>query len=164
VPLGLTATTMKIADFFNDHYFAHGHTYEAHPMTLAPAVAAINEMKRLDLINRSVTLGNYMEPKLLALKEKHPSVGDVRGIGLFRAVELVKNRKTKESFNTKEDKVAGKPLLVDKITAEMMKNGVYLQAWISHFVIAPPLIITKEEIDFAINVLDNALNIADENL
>ena len=164
VPLGLTATTMKIADFFNDHYFAHGHTYEAHPMTLAPAVAAINEMKRLDLINRSVTLGNYMQPKLLALKEKHPSVGDVRGIGLFRAVELVKNRKTKESFNTKEDKVAGKPLLVDKITTEMMKNGVYLQAWISHFVIAPPLIITKEEIDFAINVLDNALNIADENL
>jgi taurine--2-oxoglutarate transaminase len=55
-------------------------------------------------------------------------------------------------------------LLVDKITAEMMKNGVYLQAWISHFVIAPPLIITKEEIDFAINVLDNALVIADKNL
>ena len=164
VPLGLTATTMKIADFFNDHYFAHGHTYEAHPLTLAPAVAAINEMKRLDLINRSVDLGNYMEPKLLALKEKHPSVGDVRGIGLFRAVEIVKNRKTKESFNTKEDKVAGKPLLVDKITAEMMKNGVYLQSWISHFVIAPPLIITKEEIDFAIHALDNALSIADENL
>jgi taurine--2-oxoglutarate transaminase len=88
VPLGLTATTMKIADFFNDHYFAHGHTYEAHPLTLAPAVAAINEMKRLDLINRSVTLGNYMQTKLLSLKEKHPSVGDVRGIGLFRAVEL----------------------------------------------------------------------------
>ncbi len=164
VPLGLTATTMKIADFFNDHYFAHGHTYEAHPMTLAPAVAAINEMKRLDLINRSAILGNYMQPKLLALKEKHPSVGDVRGIGLFRAVELVKNRKTKESFNTKEDKVTGKPLLVDKIIAEMMKNCVYMQAWISHFVIAPPLIITKEEIDFAINVLDNALAIADENL
>jgi taurine--2-oxoglutarate transaminase len=164
VPLGLTATTMKVADFFNDHYFAHGHTYEAHPMTLAPAVAAINEMKRLDLINQSVILGNYMQPKLLALKEKHPSVGDVRGIGLFRAVELVKNRKTKESFNTKEDKVAGKPLLVDKITGEMMKNGVYLQSWISHFFIAPPLIITKEEIDFAINVLDKALVIADESL
>jgi taurine---2-oxoglutarate transaminase len=164
VPLGLTATTMKIADFFNDHYFAHGHTYEAHPLTLAPAIAAINEIKRLDLIGCSFNLGNYMQPKLLALKEKHPSVGDVRGIGLFRAVELVKNRKTKESFNTKEDKVAGKPLLVDKITAEMMKNGVYLQAWISHFVIAPPLIISKEEIDFALDVLDKALIIADENL
>jgi taurine--2-oxoglutarate transaminase len=164
VPLGLTATTMKIADFFNDHYFAHGHTYEAHPLTLAPAIAAINEIKRLDLVERSFNLGNYMQPKLLALKEKHPSVGDVRGIGLFRAVELVKNRKTKESFNTKEDKVAGKPLLVDKVTAEMMKNGVYLQAWISHFVIAPPLIISKEEIDFALNVLDKALIIADENL
>lgn len=164
VPLGLTATTMKIAEFFNDHYFAHGHTYEAHPLTLAPAVAAINEMKRLDLVNRSVMMGNYIHPKLLALKEKHPSVGDVRGIGLFRAIELVKNRKTKEPFNSKEDKVAGKPLLVDKITGEMMKNGVYLQSWISHFVIAPPLIITKDEIDLAINVLDKALVLADEKL
>jgi taurine---2-oxoglutarate transaminase len=164
VPLGLTATTMKIADFFNDHYFAHGHTYEAHPLTLAPAIAAINEIKRLDLINRSVVMGDYIRPKLLELKEKHPSIGDVRGIGLFHAVELVKNRKTKESFNSKEDKVAGKPLLVDKITAEMMKYGVYLQAWISHFVIAPPLIISKEEVDFAVNVLDNALVIADELL
>jgi taurine--2-oxoglutarate transaminase len=53
---------------------------------------------------------------------------------------------------------------VDKITAEMMKNGVYMQSWISHFVIAPPLIISKEQIDFAIGVFDKALNIADENL
>jgi taurine--2-oxoglutarate transaminase len=164
VPLGLTATTMKIADFFNDHYFAHGHTYEAHPLTLAPAVAAINEIKRLDLINQSVIMGDYIQQKLIPLKAKHPSVGDIRGIGLFRAVEIVKDRKTKESFNTKEDKVAGKPLLVDKITAEMMKNGVYMQSWISHFVIAPPLIISKEQIDFAISVFDKALNIADENL
>jgi taurine--2-oxoglutarate transaminase len=164
VPLGLTATTMKIADFFNDHYFAHGHTYEAHPLTLAPAVAAINEIKRLDLINQSVIMGDYIQQKLIPLKAKHPSVGDIRGIGLFRAVEIVKDRKTKESFNTKEDKVAGKALLVDKITAEMMKNGVYMQSWISHFVIAPPLIISKEQIDFAISVFDKALNIADENL
>ncbi|MDR3610019.1 MAG: aspartate aminotransferase family protein [Ignavibacteriaceae bacterium] len=164
VPLGLTATTMKIADFFNDHYFAHGHTYEAHPLTLAPAVAAINEIKRLDLINQSVIMGDYIQQKLIPLKAKHPSVGDIRGIGLFRAVEIVKDRKTKESFNTKEDKVAGKPLLVDKIIAEMMKNGVYMQSWISHFVIAPPLIISKEQIDFAIGVFDKALNIADENL
>lgn len=164
VPLGLTATTMKIADFFNDHYFAHGHTYEAHPLTLAPAVAAINEIKRLDLVNQSAVLGQYLLKHLLSLKTKHPSIGDVRGIGLFCAVEIVRNRKTKESFNTKEDKVAGKALLVDKITAEMMKNGVYMQSWISHFVIAPPLIISKEEIDLAIEVFDKALFIADENL
>ena len=122
VPLGLCATTMKVAQYFDDHYFAHGHTYEAHPLTLAPAVAAINELKRLDLIGRTRKLGAYMGKKLGDLKSRHPSIGDVRGIGLFWAVELVKNRGTKELFNTKADKVAGKPLLVDKVAAEMMKN------------------------------------------
>src|SRR5690606_11677424 len=94
VPLGLTATTKKIADYFEDHYFAHGHTYEAHPLTLAPAVAAINEMKRLELNKRSVEMGEYLMSRLKELKEKHLSIGDVRGLGLFRAIELVKNRKT----------------------------------------------------------------------
>ncbi len=165
VPLGLTATTMKIADYFNDHYFAHGHTYEAHPLTLAPAVAAINEMKRLNLVERSQEMGEYLGKKLDVLKDKHNCIGDVRGIGLFRAVEIVKDKNSKEPFNTKEDKVAGKPLMVDKITAEMMKNGVSMQGWISHFVIAPPLIITKEEIDHAIKVFDNVLgNLCNNNV
>lgn len=157
VPLGLTATTMKIADYFNDHYFAHGHTYEAHPLTLAPAVAAINEMKRLNLVERARETGEYLSRKLDVLKDKYNCIGDVRGVGLFRAVEIVKDKKTKEPFNTKEDKVAGKPLMVDKIAAEMMKNGVSMQGWVSHFVIAPPLIITKKEIDHAIKVFDDVL-------
>jgi taurine---2-oxoglutarate transaminase len=164
VPLGLTATTMKIADFFNDHYFAHGHTYEAHPLTLAPAIAAINEIKRLNLIERAVEMGKYLGEKLNSLKEKHKSIGNVRGKGLFWAVEIVKDKKTKEPFNVKEDKVAGRPLAVDKVTGEMMKNGVYMQGWISHFVIAPPLIITKQEIDSAIKVFDEALIIADNEI
>jgi len=164
VPLGLTATTNKIAEYFNDHFFAHGHTYEAHPMTLYPAVAAINEMKRLDLNNRSRIMGDYLQSKLLELKEKHACIGDVRGLGLFRCVELVKNRVTKEPFNTKNEKFEGKPLMVDKISAELMKNGLYLQSWVSHFIIAPPLIITEEEIDFAIDKLDSALMIADKEV
>jgi taurine--2-oxoglutarate transaminase len=161
VPLGLCATTEKIAAYFDDHYFAHGHTYEAHPMTLKPAVATIAEMKRLDLVNRAAELEPYMRAKLEALKEKHPSIGDVRGLGLFWAVELVKNRATKEPFNTMRDKVEGKSLVVDQVAARMMKNGVTQQAWVSHFVIAPPLIIEKEEIDTGIAALDEALAIAD---
>ncbi|MGA2624030.1 MAG: aminotransferase class III-fold pyridoxal phosphate-dependent enzyme [Bacteroidota bacterium] len=164
MPLGLCATTKTIADYFEDHYFSHGHTYEAHPLTLAPAIAAINEYKRLNLIDRANEMGVYIGKKLNELKEKHRSVGDIRGIGLFWAVELVKNRRTKEPFNTYKDKVGGTPLLVDKIAAEMMKNGVYIQAWVSHFVVAPPLIITKEEIDLGIRALDNALGIADETV
>jgi taurine--2-oxoglutarate transaminase len=161
VPLGLCATTEKIAAYFDDHYFAHGHTYEAHPLTLKPAVATIAEMKRLDLVNRAAELEPYMRTRLEALKEKHPSIGDVRGMGLFWAVELVKNRVTKQPFNTMRDKVEGKSLVVDQVAAHMMKNGVTQQAWISHFVIAPPLIITKEEIDIGIAALDQALATAD---
>jgi taurine--2-oxoglutarate transaminase len=161
VPLGLTATTMKIADFFNDHFFSHGHTYEAHPLTLAPAVAAIKEYKSKGLICRSKELGAYMLKQLTALKEKHICIGDVRGLGLFIAVELVKDRKTKAPFNTKEEKFAGKPLFIDKMSAEFMGRGIYVQAWVSHFVIAPPLIITKEEIDFVVDQFDQVLWMAD---
>jgi taurine---2-oxoglutarate transaminase len=162
VPLGITATTREIADYFEDHYFAHGHTYEAHPITLAPAIAAINEYRRLDLISAAKKQGEYLGSKLQSLKERHPSVGDVRGLGLFWAVELVKNRNTKEMFYEPEDKLAGKPSVLDKISADLMRNGVFVQSWLSHFIIAPPLIVTREEIDEGVRALDQSLKIADE--
>jgi taurine--2-oxoglutarate transaminase len=161
VPLGLCATTTKLADYFEDHYFSHGHTYEAHPITLGPAVATIEEMQRLKLVERAAELEPYVREKLEALKAKHVSVGDVRGLGLFFAVELVKNRATKQPFNTMLDKVEGKPLVVDQIAAKMMADGVAQQAWVSHFVIAPPLIVTKEELDLGIDALDRHLGFGD---
>jgi taurine---2-oxoglutarate transaminase len=164
MPLGLCATTAKIAAHFDDHYFAHGHTYEAHPMTLAPAVATIHEMQRLGLVERANKIGAYLGEKLKALSAKHPSIGDVRGIGLFWAVELVKSKQTKEPFNTMRDKVEGKPLVVDQVAAEALKRGVALQAWVSHFVIAPPLIIEESEVDAGVAALDAALSIADAAL
>ncbi len=164
VPLGLCATTARIAEHFDDHYFAHGHTYEAHPMTLAPAIATIHEMQRMNLVERSRTVGEYLGDKLKALAQTHPSIGEVRGLGMFWAVDLVKNRQTKEPLNTKVDKISGAPLVVDQIAAEMMKNGVVLQAWISHLVIAPPLIIEKSEIDRGVAALDAALAIADRHI
>jgi taurine---2-oxoglutarate transaminase len=161
VPLGLCATTDRIASYFDDHYFAHGHTYEAHPMTLAPAVATIHEMRRLNLIERSRAMGEYLGEKLRQLAEKHPSVGDVRGLGLFWAVDLVKNRGTKEPMNSMADKMEGRSLVVDQVAAEMMKNGVAVQPWISHLVLAPPLIIEHDDIDLAITMLNFALDISD---
>jgi taurine--2-oxoglutarate transaminase len=130
-------------------------------MTLAPAVAAIKEFQRMDLVNRAREMGQYMGEKLHALKPKHPSIGEVRGLGLFWALEMVKDQVKKTPFNTKQDKVDGKVAVVEKVAAEMMKRGVSIQAWISHFVIAPPLIIEKSEVDFAIEQLDQSLAIAD---
>ncbi len=164
VPLGVVATSRAIADFFEDHFFAHGHTYEAHPITLAPAIAAIDEYKRLDLLNRSTQMGELLGQKLRALAHKHPCIGDVRGMGLFWAVELVKDRTTKEPFNIPQDKAQKKPLVIDAVAAEMTKRGVTVLAWVSHLVIAPPLIITEEQIDEGIAALDAALTIADEKI
>ena len=161
VPLGLCATSTKIAEYFDDHYFAHGHTYEAHPMTLGPAVATIREMQRLGLVDRANEMGAYLGEKLQGLKAKHPSIGEVRGIGLFWAVELVKNQQTKEPFNTWQEKLDGKALVVDQVAAKMLAQGVVMQAWMSHFVLAPPLIVEKEQIDTAVAALDEALNFAD---
>ena len=160
-PLGLCATNGKVAAFFEENLFAHGHTYEAHPLTLAPAVATIREMQRLGLVERARELGPYVEEKLNDLKARHPSVGDVRGKGLFWAVDLVKNRVTKQPFNTYEDKMAGKPLLVDQIAAKMVTEGVIMLAWVSHFLLAPPLIVTREELDLGIAALDRHLEMAD---
>jgi taurine--2-oxoglutarate transaminase len=76
-------------------------------------------------------------------------------------VDLVKNRQSRQPFNTMKDKVEGKPLVVDQVAADMLKRGISIQAWVSHFVVAPPLIIEKEEIDTAVAALDQALAIAD---
>src|ERR1700759_4779599 len=162
VPLGLCATSGKIAEHFEDHFFAHGDVYEAQPLTLFPAVAAIKELQRLDLVSRAREMGKYLGEKLHALKPKHPSIGEVRGLGLFWALEMVTDQAKKTPFNTMQDKVDGKVTVVDRVAAEMMKRGVSIQAWISHFVIAPPLIIEKQEIDFAVDALDQALEIADK--
>jgi len=161
IPLGLTATTAEVHDAFRDTYFPHGHTYEAHPLTLAPAVAAIEEYRRLDLLQKSRKDGEYLLARLKEVQEKHRSVGEVRGLGLFAAVELVKNRSTREPFNTEDDKMAGRPLVVEQVTGAMMREGVFCIGWVSHLIIAPPLIVTREELDHGLEVLDRALTLAD---
>ena len=131
-------------------------------MTLGPAVATIREMQRLGLVARAEASEPFVREKLEALKAKHRSVGDVRGKGLFWAVDLVRDPVTKEPFNTYADKVSGKPLLVDQIAAKTLADGVIIQAWVSHFVVAPPLIVTEEEIVRGIDALDRWLHLADE--
>ncbi|MBX7081918.1 MAG: aminotransferase class III-fold pyridoxal phosphate-dependent enzyme [Nannocystaceae bacterium] len=160
-PLGVCATSRTIAEHFDDHFFACGHTYEAHPLTLAPAVAAIEEYKRLGLIERARTVGETLGQRLRELAAKHPCVGEVRGLGMFWALELVRDRTTREPFATPMDKVARKPMVIDAVTAKLMELGVFCMGWVSHLVIAPPLTIDEAGIDEAIAALDQALALAD---
>ncbi len=160
-PLGLTAASDTVVAAWRDRYLPIGHTYEGHPLTLAPAVAAIEEYRQRDLLAKSRRDGEYLLRRLREIQARHRSVGDVRGLGLFAAVELVRDRATKQPFNTEEDRVAGRPLVVEAVARAMMAEGVYCMAWVSHLVVAPPLIISREELDRGLEVLDRALAVAD---
>jgi taurine--2-oxoglutarate transaminase len=161
MPLGVTATTREVAEHFERHYFPHGHTYEAHPMTLAPVPAVVSEFKRLNLLEEAKKKGEYIGGRLAKLKDKHPSVGDVRGLGMFWGVELVKKRDTREPFNTMKDKFEGRQLVVEQVTKRMMERGVYAVGWVSHLVIAPPLVATTEDLNLGLEALDSSLEISD---
>jgi taurine--2-oxoglutarate transaminase len=163
VPLSVTATTKEIADHFEDNYFAHGHTYEAHPLTLAAGVAAISEYRRLNLVERSEKVGKALGNKLKAVQDRHPSVGDVRGIGMFWGIELVQDRKSKHATNTVEEKLNGKPLIVDLVASDCMRQGVFVMTGFTNcLIIAPPLVVEEKDLDKGITALDQSLRIADE--
>ncbi len=162
-PLGITATTKDVADFFEDEFFCHGHTYAYHALSLSAVKPAVEEYKKLMGSGVPQKVAGYLKEKLFELADKHPCVGDVRGIGHFYALEIVKNRETREPFDVKADKLSGKALMPVKISGNAMQNGLYVVPWYDTLTIAPPLIISKAEVDEAIAILDKALEIGDQD-
>lgn len=160
-PAGITATNETVAEFFEEELFCHGHTYAYHPLVASAIPAAVAEYKKLVASGLMKKTSEHLKKSLFKLADKHVCVGDVRGIGHFWALEIVKNRKTKEPFDVKADKLSGKTLMTGKIAADSMANGVYMAAWYDTLVIVPPLIITEQEIDEGIAVLDKSLKIGD---
>jgi taurine--2-oxoglutarate transaminase len=160
-PAAITATTSKIREFFQERFFSHGHTYAAHPLVIAAIPAAITEYRKLVASGLMKKTSARLERGLNALKERHPSVGDVRGIGHFWGVELVRDRETKQPFGTKADAAALRPTIIGKLSGELMKRGVFLSGWYSHFIVAPPLVISEEEVEEGLTALDEVLGVAD---
>ena len=83
---------------------------------------------------------------------------------IFWALEIVKNRITKEPFNTKADKFTGQGLMTDKISKEAFENGLFIGTWYDSLIIAPPLIVSQKEIEEAVAILDKSLEIADREV
>ena len=113
-------------------------------------------------MNKAKVQGEKLGAKLRELAARHPSVGDVRGLGLFWGLELVKNRETKEMlvpFNAGGD--AAKP--VARLQKAALDSGLYLMTHWNVVMVCPPLTITREELDEGIAVLDEALAVADEH-
>lgn len=162
IPFSATMISKEIADFFEDHLFAHGHTYAGHTLACAAGVSAIEIYKKENLVSRAKKMGKILEKGLKDLKEDHRSIGDVRGVGLLWGVELVKNRKTRESFPVMQDRPFRPIGVVEKIRKEAMDKGLYFYSRYDNLLIGPPLIIKKEEINEALSILDEVLKLSDK--
>jgi taurine--2-oxoglutarate transaminase len=161
VPLGAMIVRKPIADWARDKYFAGGLTYSGHPLACASAVASIEAFKEEGIVENSAEMGDVFAERLRELQEKHPSIGDARGLGCFWGLELVKNRETREPlvpFNATGDAFAP----VARVAKAALERGLYLMTHWNVIIVAPPLTITRDEIDEGIGVLDEALSIADE--
>jgi len=161
VPLGAMVISEPISEWIADRLFAGGLTYSGHPLACAAGVASIQAFREEGIVENAAAMGDVLAVELPKLAERHPSIGDVRGIGLFWGVELVRNRETKEMlvpFNASGDAAAP----VVRLQKAAMERGLYLFVHWNVVVIAPPLTITREELLEGLATLDEVLAIADE--
>jgi Adenosylmethionine-8-amino-7-oxononanoate aminotransferase len=161
VQLGGVAVSKKIAEYFEDHLLSCGLTYSGHPLACAAGIACLkyyDEVKILDNVNSS---GKVLGALLEELKAKHPSVGDVRYIGLFSAVELVKNRETREPLVPYGRDPEG---VMRSIVGKLAKKGFMTYSHENMVLVNPPLIITPEQLREELVKLDDVLYEVDASL
>ncbi len=156
-PLGAVAMKPEIAAHFDEVVYKSGLTYTSHPVSLAAAIANIQVMKADKIVEHAAAMGPVLHQMLADLGESHPSVGDVRSIGLFGVIELVKNRQTKEPmapWNSSSPEMAA-------FKKYCFEHGLYLDLHWHTVLIIPPLIITEQQLKEGFSVLDEALKITD---
>jgi taurine--2-oxoglutarate transaminase len=157
VPLGAVIVSEKIAQFFDDKYFYAGLTYNGHALACAAALATIDVYEDDGLIENAATVGKYLGEALEDIKARHPSVGDVRYIGLFSTIELVKSRETKEIFPSSVMAEIGKYLRQNGLFTFIMANNMGSMVFV-----VPPLCITQQQIDEGLEIVEKALEITDK--
>ena len=161
LPFGCLMVSDKIASRYDDTMLALGLTYSAHPVSCAAALEVLKIYEDDDLIANAAAMGEYMDQQVEKLKLKHPSIGDYRNTGLLGCIELVKNRTTKEPmapFNAKPDEM----VVMNKVAAKIKELGMYTFVRWSYIFVAPPLCVTKEQVDEGLSIISEAIKIADE--
>lgn len=163
LPLGALIVSDQIAARFDDQVLWLGLTYSAHPVCCAAAVEVLNIYEEENLIENAAVKGAHIEQEVENLKLKHPSIGDFRNTGLLGCLELVKNRDTKEPmapFNARPDEM----VIMNKVAARLKELGMYTFVRWNYIFIAPPLCITKEQVDEGLAMIGEAIAIADEHV
>lgn len=161
LPLGGIMVSEEIAKSFDDKPLSLGLTYSAHPVSLAAAIAVLKIYEDENLIENAAEMGKYIGVKMCEMMGKHPSIGDFRNTGLLGCMELVKNKESKEPM-VRWNAPANEMGVMNKITAKLSELGMYTMSRWNLIFVAPPLCITKEQIDEGIEIISEALKIADE--
>jgi taurine--2-oxoglutarate transaminase len=163
LPLGAVMVTDRVAEFFQDRILYAGLTQFGNPVACASAVAAIQVYREEGLIENSRELGLYLLDRLEEIKARHPSVGDVRGKGLFAAIELVQDKETREPLIPwTVEYYEKKHPLTGQLLGRLKEEGLYTYMRWNVLMICPPLCITKEELAWGLDKIDRALAIVDE--
>ncbi|MCF6213468.1 MAG: aminotransferase class III-fold pyridoxal phosphate-dependent enzyme [Flavobacteriaceae bacterium] len=161
LPLGAMVVTDTIAKYFDDKPMALGLTYSAHAVACAAAIENIKIIEEDNLVARAAKMGIYIGAEVEKLKATHPSIGDFRNTGLLGCIELVKNRETKEPIT--EWNAASKDMEVtNKMAAKIRELGMFTFVRWNWIFIAPPLNVSKEEVDEGLSIISQAVAIADD--
>lgn len=160
-PLAATIFSEEISKNFEDNIFGHGQSYSGHALGCAAALESLRVLLEEGVLDNCVKMGSVLGDELHALKKKHPSVGDVRGLGLFWTIELVQDRKSKKPVRRITEKYTS--TLVNDVSRFLFaKWNVYIPSDKFGIWIVPPLIVSREEIDFLISAIDASLGYADD--
>jgi taurine--2-oxoglutarate transaminase len=161
VPLGAVTVSKSIADEFTDRPLPLGLTYSGHPVSTAAGVATIEVYKEEKLVENAKAKGILLKEGLEELKAKHTSVGDVRSIGLFAVIDLVKDKETKEPlapWNAKPHEMG----VMAKVPGALLERGMFTFSKWNWIFVVPPLIIDETELRDGLSILDEVLDITDQ--
>jgi taurine--2-oxoglutarate transaminase len=161
IPLGGLIVKEEIAKAFDNKPLPLGLTYSAHAVACAAANAVIDIYKEDKLVENAAAMGKYMDQGVEKLKQKHVSIGDFRNTGLLGCIELVKNRKTKEPmapWNAAPNEME----IMNKVAAKLTELGMFTFVRWNYIFTAPPLCVTKPEVDEGLDIISKAISIADE--
>ena len=164
VPLGGVIISDHVHETFRNRVFPGGLTYSGHPLACAAAVATIKTMEEEGIVEHAAWLGEkVLRPGLRELAEKHPSVGEVRGLGAFWALDLVKDRETREMF-VPYAAAGADAAPMNAVMAEAKKHGVWPMPHFYRLQVTPPLNLTEDEAREGLAGIDAALAVADSYL
>lgn len=162
VPMGGVVISRRIAETFDNRPYPGGLTYSGHPLACASAVASINIFREEGINENAKMLGeDVIGPGLADIAERHPSVGEVRGLGVFWAVELVKDRDTREPlvpFNASGPDAAP----MGEFAAACKSRGLWPFTHFNRTHVVPPCTATSDEVREGLGILDEALDVADK--